>query len=121
LVQDICERFGVHQPVLDGHVQQLIGHVFQQLVEFLADPAVVPLHLCQPRPISWLVGWQFPRRRIDAEGKKPVKSRVKRGHVQRVARDQVPIEGFHVAHIKEDAMALRDGPLVKGIGPDAAE
>jgi hypothetical protein len=35
--------------------------------------------------------------------------------------DQVPVERLEVPHIEDDAMALRNGPLVNGVNADQVE
>ena len=120
-MQDVGEGLGVHQAVLDGHVQQLLRNVVQQLVDDFARAVLVMFHLCDGGPIGGLVARQLAGRRIDAEGEQPVERLVECRDVQRVARDQVPVEGIHVPLVKDDAMAFADGACVKRSGADHAE
>ena len=120
-MQNVGECLGVHQAVLDGHVQKLLRNIVHQLVDDFARALLVVLHLRDRGPIRGLVARQFAGRRIDAEGEQAVERLVECGNVQRVASDQVPVEGIHVPLVKDDAMAFPDGPRVERAGADHAE
>jgi hypothetical protein len=121
LVQHVGESLGVHQAVLDGHAQELLRNVVQQLVDGFAGALLVVRHVGQGRPIGGLVAGQLARWGVDAEGEQAVELRVERRDVQRVARHQVPVEGIHVPQVKDDAMAFPDGARIERAGPDHAE
>ena len=68
-----------------------------------------------------LVGGKLAGRRIDAEGEQAVEFRLEGAQVECIPADQVPIEGFQMAEIKDDAMAFRDGALIERVGTDEPE
>ena len=57
LMQDVGESLGVHQAVLDGHVQELLRNVVQQLVDDFARALLVALHLGEGGPIRRAGRW----------------------------------------------------------------
>jgi hypothetical protein len=59
--------------------------------------------------------------RIDAEFEQLVESRVKRRKCQRAAADLIPVECLQVAEVEDEAVAVRDGPVVHGLGLDEFE
>ena len=55
-------------------------------------------------------------RRVNAELEELVEGGMKRWNIQRFSRDQVPIEGFQVSEIEDEAMPLRNWPRVNSLG-----
>ena len=89
------------------------GTSVQELVDDFACALLVALHLGEAGPVGGLVVRQFAGRRIDAEGEQAIELLVERRDVQRVTRDQIPVEGVDVPQVEDDAMAFADGALIK--------
>jgi hypothetical protein len=66
----------------------------------------------QRRPVGWLVGGQSPADWIDAEGEEAIEFRLKRIHAQNPLVEEVPVEGLQVPYIEDDAVALRNRPVI---------
>ncbi len=55
IVEQIRERLGMHQAMLQRHVNDLFGSLFQNLIQDCADAAVVSANLLLGWPIRRLV------------------------------------------------------------------
>ena len=88
---------------------------------FRAYAQIVVLDLGRTGPVRGLVAGELAGRRVDAESEEPVELRMERRNVERITRDQVPVEGFDVPQVKDDAMAFGDRPFVEGVRMDELE
>src|SRR5579884_2312032 len=124
LVQHVCERLGVHQAVLDRHIQinaRLRERTIRfcerfaldPSVQFLAHAIIIFANFLKRRPIGRLVVGQAAVNRIDAEGEQLVELRMERLCPEGISTEEIPIKGFKVPDIENNAMALRDWAVVK--------
>ena len=124
LVQHVGQRFGMHQAMFDGHVQQAAmfeaapdaglrrSRRANRSVQLFAQPVVVFANSVARRPILRLVGRQAAIHRIDAKRKELVKAGSKEDRPRR-CREKIPVESFQMPKIKNNPMAFRDGPVVQ--------
>jgi hypothetical protein len=115
LVKDVRERFRMHQPVFDGHVQQLIRDFAEQIVNDLTCAQIVSMHFGDTGPSRGRIIRQLAGRRIDPEREQPVKFGMESTLSEPIPCDQIPVEGFHVSQVEDDSMPLRDAAIVEGI------
>ena len=130
-VQHVGERFGVHQAMLNGHVEHLhqMGMalfgarkgMFDGAIEFFTDARVVARYFLARRPVFGLVFRQAATDRIDAEGKESIEGRMEGPQPEGALREQVPVEGFDMAQVKNNAMPLWNGPVVQCLFLDQLE
>ena len=66
-------------------------------------------------PVGGLVAWQASADGIDAEGKQLVEFFLERIECENISADQVPVKGLEVSEIKENAVPLGNGPLIKAL------
>src|SRR5215470_20016506 len=92
----------------------------EALVEALADAAAVVFDARDGRPIAGDVGRQATVNGIDAERKKLVESRFRGFEAERFAKE-IPVEGFQVPEIKDQAVPLRDRAEVEGVRREKLE
>ena len=93
-------------------------------VRFVHDQAKtldVAANFFERRPVGSLVVRQPAADGINAEGKQPVKLRVKGRDAKSVASNQVSVKRLEVTEIEKNAMTLGDGPVVNCFRPDQAE
>jgi hypothetical protein len=72
-------------------------------------------------PIGWLIIRQASAHRIYTERKQAIQFRLKRRKIENPLAQQIPVEGFQMSNVKNDAVPLRNGPVVKGLRPDDVE
>src|SRR5277367_4579957 len=75
----------------------------------------------QRGPIRRLIRRQSASDRIDAERKKTVEFGMEALQAEDVFVEEIPVKGFEVAHIEDDAVTLRNGALVHRIRADDLE
>ena len=131
LVQHVGEGFGVHQAVFDGDLEQQAGlrmaarrrlrPLLDCRVECFAQAIVVRFNLGASWPVAGLIVGQASTYRVDAEGKQPVERGMKARQTKHALREEIPVEGFQVAQIKNNPVALGNRAVVNGFGPDNAE
>src|SRR5581483_3602984 len=73
-------------------------------------------HLIHGRPISGLVGGQATPDGINAESEQPVKLRINWVGAQQPIAEKVPVKGFEMTEIKDDAMSFRNRALIQEVG-----
>src|SRR5580658_10237437 len=101
----------------------------QLVVQRGSHSSYVTPHLAQRRPIGWLIAGQSATYGIDAKSKQTVECRMRlltlalilNLNAEEVLGEKVPVECLEVSHIEDDAMTLRDRPLIKGLGTNQAE
>src|SRR5579862_4010269 len=101
IVDQIGERFGVHQPVFDRDVNQLLGRLTKRIIDNSPDLAVVRSNFFDGRPIGRLILGSFPDRRINPEFEQLVESRMEGWNVDGLSADQIPIKGLEVAQVED--------------------
>ena len=116
-VQDICKCLGMHQPMLNRNVKNLLCCSVQNLVKRTTNACVVLEDFVHRRPVGRRIVWQLPGGRIDPEREQLVKVCLEWGHAQFAPADQIPIECFQMAQVKDEPMAFRDWPLVQRVRP----
>ncbi len=132
LMQQIRERLGVHQPMLDGHIQEraigdgraarAAGESFGNvLIEALANARVVRTNAFFRRPIAGDIVRKFSADGIDAERKKFIERGIFGLELERAAAEKIPIENFEMSEIKNQAMSFRNGPLEERRGRNHLE
>ena len=87
--------------------------VAEDAVKFLADAKVIGVDLRKARPVGGLVRRQPAAHRIDAEGKEAIEFLVSRSEAQRLARNQIPVEGLEVANVEDNSVPFRNGPVIQ--------
>jgi hypothetical protein len=125
LMEHVGQGFGVHEPVLDGHVEQSIkseaigqrsvkvGHGVEFVVEGRSDCCYVVVDVFDGRPVRRQIGGQPAADRIDAKGKQLVEVGVKTLDSEHPFVEQIPVESLEVPDVKNDAVTLGDGPVVE--------
>ena len=121
-VEHVGQRLRMHQAMLDGDVEHLhqVGMAFLRplqsaldgTVEFFTDALVVTFHFGSRGPICRRVRRQSVADGVDPKGKELIESGVEGTETESALRKQVPVKGFDVADIKNDAVPLRDRPVV---------
>src|SRR5579872_1011557 len=124
-MQHVGQRLNVHQAVFDGDVEQslnrklaghslgLLGCALQQFfIECSADIPHVVANGVERGPIRGLIRWKAATDRVDAEGEEPIEFRVETLKSESSFVEQVPIKGFEVPDVEDDAMTLRNGAIV---------
>ena len=114
LVQQVGESLDVLQAVFERDVDQLVGGELQNGVDLGAGAAHVGADFGNARPVARVVLRQLAGGGVDAACEQGIEDRVDRGQTQAGGADLVPVEGFEVAQVKDEAMARRDRPLVFG-------
>jgi hypothetical protein len=114
-VYQVGESFRVHEPVLNGNMNQLFRCLTEVVVDDAPDPPVVRDNLFDGGPIGWLILGGLANRRIDAELEQFVELGMKRLNAQGLAADQVPIECLEMPKVKDEPMAFRHGPGIDGL------
>jgi hypothetical protein len=121
----------MHQAVFNGYVEQRAvskvricgaGSIWipQRSVESRARSLVVLFHLRDPWPVAGCVGGQAAPEWVDSKCKELVERRLVRLQPERVMQ-QIPVESFEMAEIKDQAVALRNRPAVKRVRREKAE
>jgi len=115
----------MHEAMLDGDVEHLhelrmaffrvLERMFDGVIKFFAQAPVVTLDFLPRGPIFRSIGWQTASDGVDTERKKLIEGFVERAQTESALRKEVPVKGFDVAKVKNDAVALRDGPVVDGL------
>src|SRR5215813_11421015 len=109
----------MHETVFDGGPEDLIVRcTIQALVHCVSDSSVVRMDFRFSRPIRRLVIGQASVHGVDSKSEEPVELRMEGFHPEPAHTDEIPVERFNMPEVKHNAMALSDGPFVKGIRPD---
>ena len=130
-MQHVGERFRVHQTMLDRDVKHLhqlrmaffraLESMLDGLIKFFTQALVVALDFRARRPIFGRVRWKAAADGVDPERKKVVESSMEGTQPESPLRQEVPVEGFDVAYVENDAVALGDGPVIEGLFADQLE
>ncbi len=120
-VQQVSERFGVHMPVLDRHLEQPGIEIIEVRIDPRACIGDVSPYFCLGRPISGGVRGRSAGRGIDSAFEQLVELWMKGRRVHTAAREQIPVERFEVPEIKNQPVAFGDGPLVESRRRDDVE
>jgi hypothetical protein len=122
----------MHQAMLDRYVQELARRERElslprsiQSIDPFIDRSPCPLHVLphssNARPIRGLIGRKTAIHWVNPKCEKTVESRIKRLRVQNSLAEKVPIEGFEMTNVENDAMSLANGTLVQRIGANDLE
>ena len=111
----VSQRLNVHEAVLDGDVEQLLGEAVERGVESGAGAGGVIADFGFARPIGGSIGGSFAGFGIDAEGEEPIESGVEGREIEGVTREQIPIEGFDMAEVEDEAMAIGDRARIERV------
>jgi hypothetical protein len=133
-MQHVSQSFEMHQPVLDGYIEQssqgkavtsfgITSEISARelFVESRPGSVHITVHMIERRPISGNVSGQASVDRIDAEGEQPIQFGLRTLQSEDAIPEQIPVERFEVSDIKNDAVALRDRPLVEEVVTNNAE
>ena len=127
-MQHVCQRFRVHQAVFDGDIEQSAerksvsagGIGIQRLRQFLvqgdANFSNILPHCGNRWPLRRLIRRQSTADRIDTESKQTIELWIKTFQSEHTIMQKIPIECFEMSDVKNDAMALGNGAIVKRIG-----
>src|SRR5260370_42435506 len=100
---------------------RLANYLFEIVVESATDIGHVIADAAQRGPVGWYIGGEPTADWIDAEGEQPIKFKMDTLHPEDAFVQQIPIECFQVSHIKNDAVTLRNRPLIEPAGADQIE
>src|SRR6266446_6684490 len=126
-VEHIGESFRMHQAVfIDGAQKSFRGKAVRfggewekASVESVVDQVAESLHVVadfvKRWPITGLIGGKATVHRIDSKREKLVERRCARFHGKQLGAKNVPVEGFQMANVKNDAIAFGDRPFVERI------
>ena len=120
-MEKVGQGFGVHQAMLNGDVEERGGYLVNQSVEGGPDSRIVAADIVLAWPVGWLIGGQTVASGINAEGKQLVEFRMERLDAEGLAGNQIPVEGFQMAQIEDQAMAFGDGAIEERIATDEGE
>src|SRR5215469_11086783 len=95
-----------------------LERIFDGMIEFFAHALVVTLNFLPRGPIFRSVGWQAAANGVDSERKKLIEGSMEGPQAKSALRKKVPVKGFDVAQVKNEAVALGDGPVVEGFFVD---
>src|SRR5690348_1436246 len=112
----------MHQAMLNRHIEQgPIGNQSRQFlarraqcrIDFLADSRVVLADFLRFRPRRRGLIRQLPVHRVDSEREQHVEFRMKTRQLESAAPEKIPVEGLHVAEIKNQPVAFGNRALVQ--------
>ena len=111
----------MHQPVFDGDVQQLLRRTGERGVKLIAHAAVVASQFVERRGQS--AGWSCGL--CPTGGSIPNAKQMVKGWMECVKPDglaqEVPVEGFQMTDVKDDAVPFGNGPVVQRIRMEHSE
>jgi len=73
---------------------------------------VIP-HLRKTRPVLWLIVRQAPVDRVDSERKQSIEFCFVYWRGEKPLAQKIPVEGFEVTDIEDDAVPLRNRALIQ--------
>src|SRR5271167_1245740 len=127
-MEHVGEGFDVHQSMLNGDVEEgaegeavapgrvrIEGQVGKILIESVADVVHVIADSVDRGPGRGEIVGQSSADGIDAEGEEAIKLGVDRLYAGRQSAEQIPIEGFEVSDIEDDAMAFGNGAGIERV------
>src|SRR5580704_2252557 len=126
-MQHVRKRLDVHQTMFNGNIQQSaerktlitgrqkIRFLCELVIECRTNAGTVFMDDIRRRPVTGNVIGQTAADWIDAKSEEAIEVGIKTFEPESAAVKQVPVEGFQMPQIKNDAMTLRDGPVIKGI------
>ena len=131
-MQQVGESFCVHQPVLDGHMEEgAAGHLWRRLARFLlveesgvnaaATLKIVGANLRFTGPVGGHVGGEIAVGGIDAEGEEFVERGMMGSEAESAGAEQVPVEGFEMAEIENQTVTFGYGAIVESLGENVGE
>ena len=123
-MQHVTQRLGMHQPMLDRHVRQQLRrksalrrvrqiNLLEPIIDCLPQPPIVLTHLGDRRPVARLIGRQSAADRINSKRKQTIELWIEGLNPQQPLAQQVPVEGFQMTYIKNDAMPLANRALIE--------
>jgi len=125
VMQHVGERFNVHQPMFNRYVEQsgqrkavrgcagIESYPLKLMVEGTADIAYIIADRVLGGPVRRQIGWKLAANRIDAEGKETIIFGVDAPQSKGALAEQIPIKGFEMSDIKDDAVPLGNRPFIK--------
>src|SRR5438128_4180868 len=122
-VKQIGESLRMHEAMLDRgfqhfqHLRMPFAGVFESGfdcgVKLIAQAGVVAVHFPASRPVERAIGGEAAADRIDAKRKKLIERRIKGAQPERAASEKIPVESLDMAEIENEAVPLRNRPVVK--------
>src|SRR5437764_14987010 len=120
-MKHVSQRFGMHQPVLDGDVQQQFRTEFISAVVIQCDITEYRIHMVphlphivadrlDGRPVRRLVVRQASIDRINPKRKESIEFGMKRRPIDQSFPQQVPIKSLKVAYVEDDPMTFWNWP-----------
>src|SRR5277367_5841377 len=94
---------------------------FDGVVQFIAQAAVVALDFFALRPVHRLIHRQVSFNGVDSESEQMVEGPLEGPQTEGPLGEQIPIKGFHMSQVKDQAMALGDRTVINGVAPEKAE
>ena len=116
-MKQIGKRLGVHMPVLYRHLQNPRVGIFKMGIQPFASPAAVLFYLLARRPIAGRIRGGCAWLGIDAAREKVVEPRTRRSADSRRGQ-QVPVESFEVAQVKNEPVPVCNRTIVNRLGSD---
>lgn len=124
-MQQVGESFRMHQAMFDGgieHLHQLgmaffraLKGVLDGVIEFFTHAVVIAVNFLRRGPIFGSVGWQSTADGIDSEREKFIEDSMEGAQTESALRKEIPVKGFEVTQVENDAVSLGDGPLVESL------
>ena len=127
-MQHVGQRLSMHQAVFDGDIEQSAewksipaGRIgLQCFRQFCIQRCSDFLNIVPYRENRWplrrLICWQTTPNRIDAKSKEAIELWIKTFQSKRTIMQKIPIERLEMSDVENDAMALGDGAIIKGVG-----
>ena len=127
-MQHVGQGFDMHEPVFDGHVEQSGEWEIRRgrrnrnrvVRQFFVESGAILSYVILTSSMEGhcrLIAGQAAVHGIDTESKEVIELGMKSFQAEQRAQ-KIPVEGFEVTDIKDDAMAFGDGALIDRIGID---
>ena len=117
----VRERFGMHEPVLDHDFDISLGSARKQIVDAAANIRAIFAYLSHGRPVRRLIDGQRITVRIDTSFKQPIEGRMKAGLAQSAGGYMIPVKGLEMTEVEDQAVPLRDRTEVKRVFAEQGE
>jgi hypothetical protein len=112
-MDEVSERLGMHQPMLENHIEDMFRCLGHGLTEPVADLPDILMDLGNRRPVTLFIGWNNAKRGIDTKCKQAVEFLAHRTFAKTCMSNLIPVKGLQVAQVKQQTVAFRNRTIVE--------